>query len=118
MAAKLRTQTEETDTMTIPNFLSRKLGDDKGYIRTFSAVVILFFFTVYSSSGLVAAGKLFASILGIDYKLAVLIGVYNYILYIYGWIFSLLLDRFFPRNIDVFSNFSCSSCSLFSWRKN
>lgn len=81
VAAKLRTQTEETDTMTIPNFLSRKLGDEKGYIRTFSAVVILFFFTIYSASGLVAAGKLFESILGIDYKLAVLIGGFTIIFY-------------------------------------
>ena len=81
VAAKLRVQTEETDTMTIPNFLSRKLGDEKGYIRTFSAVVILFFFTVYSASGLVAAGKLFESILGIDYRTAVLIGGFTIIFY-------------------------------------
>lgn len=74
IAGKLRIQTEETKTMTIPNFLSTKLGDKKGYIRTFSAIVILFFFTIYSASGLVAAGKLFESILGIDYRIAVLIG--------------------------------------------
>lgn len=81
VAAKLRVQTEETDTMTLPNFLSRKLGDEKGYIRIFSAVVILFFFTIYSASGLVAAGKLFESILGIDYKMAVLIGGFTIIFY-------------------------------------
>ncbi len=81
VAAKLRVQTEETDTMTLPNFLSRKLGDNKGYIRTFSAIVILFFFTIYSASGLVAAGKLFESILGIDYKVAVLIGGFTIIFY-------------------------------------
>lgn len=81
VAARLRVQTEETDSMTIPNFLSRKLGDNKGYIRIFSAVVILFFFTIYSASGLVAAGKLFESILGIDYKVAVLIGGFTIIFY-------------------------------------
>lgn len=81
VAAKLRVQTEETDTMTLPNFLSRKLGDNKGYIRIFSAVVILFFFTIYSASGLVAAGKLFESILGIDYRTAVIIGGFTIIFY-------------------------------------
>ena len=81
LAPKLRVQTEETDTMTLPNFLSKKLKDDTGTIRIFSAIVILFFFTVYSSSGLVAAGKLFASILGIDYKSAVIIGVGTIVFY-------------------------------------
>ena len=81
LAPKLRVQTEETDTMTLPNFLSKKLKDDTGTIRIFSAIVILFFFTVYSSSGLVAAGKLFASILGIDYKVAVIIGVGTIVFY-------------------------------------
>jgi sodium/proline symporter len=81
LAPKLRVQTEETDTMTLPNFLSKKLKDDTGTIRIFSAIVILFFFTVYSSSGLVAAGKLFASILGIDYKIAVIIGVGTIVFY-------------------------------------
>lgn len=81
VAAKLRIQTEETDTITLPNFLSKKLGDRRGYIRIFSAVVILFFFTIYSASGLVAAGKLFESILGIDYKIAVLIGGFTIIFY-------------------------------------
>ena len=81
LAPKLRVQTEETDTITLPNFLSKKLKDDTGTIRIFSAIVILFFFTVYSSSGLVAAGKLFASILGIDYKIAVIIGVGTIVFY-------------------------------------
>ncbi|NME36695.1 sodium/proline symporter PutP [Fusobacterium sp. FSA-380-WT-3A] len=81
LAPKLRVQTEETDSMTLPNFLSKKLGDDTGTIRIFSAIVILFFFTIYSSSGIVAAGKLFSSILGIDYKLAILIGVGTIVFY-------------------------------------
>ena len=81
IAPKLRVQTEETQTMTLPNFLSEKLGDKTGTIRIFSAVIVLFFFTVYSASGLVASGKLFESILGIDYKVAVLIGVGTIVFY-------------------------------------
>lgn len=81
IAPKLRIQTEKTKTMTIPSFLSKKLGDDTGTIRIFSAVIILFFFTIYSASGLVASGKLFESILGINYKVAVLIGVGTIVFY-------------------------------------
>lgn len=74
VAPKLRIQTEETSSLTIPTFLSKKLGDNTGTIRNFSAIIILFFFTIYSASGLVASGKLFETLLGIDYKWGVLIG--------------------------------------------
>ncbi|MBS9776004.1 MAG: sodium/proline symporter PutP [Fusobacterium sp.] len=74
VAPKLRVQTEENKSLTIPTFLSKKLGDNTGRIRNFSAVIILFFFTIYSASGLVASGKLFESLLGIDYKWGVLVG--------------------------------------------
>ena len=59
VAPALRIQTEKYNSLTIPSFISQKLNDNKGYIRTFSAIVILFFFTIYSASGLVASGKLF-----------------------------------------------------------
>lgn len=104
VATKLRIQTEETDTMTIPNFLSKRLKDDKGYIRTFSALVILFFFTIYSASGLVAAGKLFESILGIDYKIAVLIGGFTIIFYTFmGGYLACCWTDFFQGGIMFFA---------------
>ncbi len=104
VAEKLRVQTEETDTMTIPNFLSKKLGDEKGYIRIFSAMVILFFFTIYSASGLVAAGKLFESILGIDYKIAVLIGGFTIIFYTFmGGYLACCWTDFFQGGIMFFA---------------
>jgi sodium/proline symporter len=81
VAPKLRVQTEETNTLTISTFLEKKLGDETGLIRNFSALVTLFFFTIYSSSGLVAAGKLFESMLGIDYKVAVIIGAVTIVTY-------------------------------------
>lgn len=81
VAPALRIQTEKYNSLTIPSFISQKLNDNKGYIRTFSAIVILFFFTIYSASGLVASGKLFDSLLGIDYKWGVLIGGGTIIIY-------------------------------------
>ncbi len=83
VAPALRIQTEKYNSLTIPSFISQKLNDNQGYIRTFSAIVILFFFTIYSASGLVAGVKLFDSLLGIDYKWGVLIGGGTIIIYHY-----------------------------------
>ena len=113
VAPALRVQTEKYNSLTVPSFISQKLNDKKGYIRTFSAIVILFFFTIYSASGLVASGKLFDSLLGIDYKWGSSNRWRNNnCLYILRWVLSNLLDRFLPRLLDVLCNNSCSSGSI------
>ncbi len=96
VAPRLRVQTEETDTMTLSTFLEKKLGDTSGLIRNFSAIITLFFFTIYASSGLVAAGKLFESMLGINYKLAVVIGAITIVSYTFmgGYFASCWTDFF------------------------
>lgn len=96
VAPALRVQTEEHNSLTIPSFISKKLDDKKGYIRTFSAIVILFFFTIYSASGLVASGKLFDSLLGIDYKWGVIIGGGTIIIYTFlgGYLAGVWTDFF------------------------
>ena len=96
VAPALRVQTEEYNSLTIPSFISKKLDDKKGYIRTFSAIVILFFFTIYSASGLVASGKLFDSLLGIDYKWGVIIGGGTIIIYTFlgGYLAGVWTDFF------------------------
>ena len=96
IAPKLRVETEIEDTLTLPTFLEKKLKDDKGTIRKVLALGTLFFFTIYSSSGLVAAGKLFESILGIDYKVAVVIGAVTIVVYTFmgGYLASCWTDFF------------------------
>ena len=104
VAPALRVQTEEYNSLTIPSFISKKLDDKKGYIRTFSAIVILFFFTIYSASGLVASGKLFDSLLGIDYKWGVIIGGGTIIIYTFlgGYLAGVWTD-FFQRALMFFA---------------
>lgn len=89
-------QTEEHEALTIPTFISKKSNDTKGYVKTFSAIVILFFFTIYSASGLVSNGKLFESLLGIDYKLGVLVGGGTIIFYTFlgGYLAGVWTDFF------------------------
>jgi sodium/proline symporter len=74
VAARLRLYTQRTNTITLPRFFEERFADPTGLLRTASAVVILIFFTIYASSGLVAAGKLFESTFGISYVSAVVIG--------------------------------------------
>ncbi|MGL5653046.1 MAG: sodium/proline symporter PutP [Vibrio sp.] len=73
-AKRLRTYSITTDALTLPEFLSRRFNDKSKLIQTISAFFILLFFLFYTSSGLVAGGKLFETVFGIDYSTAVIIG--------------------------------------------
>ncbi|AIL73557.1 sodium/proline symporter PutP [Vibrio vulnificus] len=73
-AKRLRTYSIQTDALTLPEFLSRRFDDKSKLIQTISAFFILLFFLFYTSSGLVAGGKLFETVFGLDYSTAVIIG--------------------------------------------
>ncbi len=73
-AKRLRTYSITTDALTLPEFLSRRFQDNSKLIQTISAFFILLFFLFYTSSGLVAGGKLFETVFGLDYSVAVVIG--------------------------------------------
>jgi sodium/proline symporter len=74
VAPKLREMSAEYGSLTLPGFFAERFEDPLGLVKLFSAVVILFFFMIYVSSGLVAAGKLFESMFSVDFQLAVIIG--------------------------------------------
>lgn len=60
VAPRLREQTERYDnSLTIPEFLSKRFPSKALSLRSISAIVIVIFFSVYTASGLVAGGKLF-----------------------------------------------------------
>jgi sodium/proline symporter len=74
VSVRLRIMTERTDSITLPCFFEARFKDPTGLLRTVSAIIILIFFTIYASSGLVATGKLFESTFGIAYHWAVIVG--------------------------------------------
>jgi len=74
VSGRLRLYTQKTNTITLPCFFEERFGDPTGLLRVVSAIIILIFFTIYASSGLVAAGKLFESTFNVSYRAAVLIG--------------------------------------------
>ena len=81
VATRLRVYTEKTNSITLPCFFEDRFRDPTGLLRTVSALIILIFFTIYTSSGLVAAGKLFESMFHLDYRMAVSIGTLVIVVY-------------------------------------
>ncbi|MEH6670395.1 sodium/proline symporter PutP [Halopseudomonas sp.] len=62
------------DSLTLPAYFEFRFEDKSRALRVISAIFILLFFLFYTSSGLVAAGKLFESTFGLDYQTAVIVG--------------------------------------------
>ena len=63
------------DSITLSDYFENRFKDNSRILRMVSAVFILFFFFVYTSSGFVAGAKLFNVVFGIDYIPALIIGV-------------------------------------------
>ncbi|WP_293267423.1 sodium/proline symporter PutP [Neptunomonas sp.] len=75
VAKRLRTYSiEADDSLTLPEFFAKRFEDRSNLLQVISAFFILLFFLFYTSSGLVAGGKLFETVFGLDYTLAVIIG--------------------------------------------
>jgi len=74
VAARLRVYTQKTNAITLPSFFEARFRDPTGLIRLASVLIILVFFAIYASSGLVASGLLFESTFGVDYAKAVVLG--------------------------------------------
>ncbi|MFQ6035523.1 MAG: sodium:proline symporter, partial [Sedimentisphaerales bacterium] len=81
VSPRLRIYTQKTNTITLPCFFEQRFGDPTGLLRVVSAIIILIFFTIYASAQLIAAGKLFESTFGLQYRLAVIIGAGIIIIY-------------------------------------
>ena len=70
VAPRLRVHTERTgDSITIPEFFEKRFDDRSHALRVIASIVIIVFFTLYTSAGVVAGGKLFESAFGADYAL-------------------------------------------------
>jgi SSS family solute:Na+ symporter/sodium/proline symporter len=74
VAPRLRVYTEEADdAITIPDYFEKRFYDNSHYLRVFSSLVIVIFFTLYTSAGVVAGGKLFEASFGLDYQIGLFI---------------------------------------------
>lgn len=75
VAKPLRVYTEvANDSVTIPDYFENRFRDNSKILRVISAIVILLFFTFYTSASLVGGAVLLESSFGLDYTLALWVG--------------------------------------------
>ncbi|MCQ9121325.1 sodium/proline symporter PutP [Rodentibacter pneumotropicus] len=82
VAGRLRIFTEKyNNALTLPEFFAQRFPRQKKALKIISSSIILFFFTIYCASGVVAGAKLFQSLLGLDYYTALWLGAIATIAY-------------------------------------
>lgn len=69
VAPRLRSYTEvSNNSITVPSFLDSRLRDSTHALRIVAGLIILFYFTFYVSSGMVAGGTFFEGAFGVNYR--------------------------------------------------
>lgn len=73
VAKRIRRYTQKTGSITIPDYFSDRFHDQKRILMLIAAVIIIVFFVPYTGSGFAACGKLFGTLFGADYHVAMII---------------------------------------------
>ena len=81
VAKRIRRYSHRLDAITIPQFFSKRWGDNRCVLSAISALIIIVFFIPYTASGFSACGKLFSTLFGIDYVAAMLISAAVIVIY-------------------------------------
>lgn len=81
VAKRLRNYSSKIGAITIPEFFSRRFKDNTNILMCASALLIIIFFIPYTASGFSTCGKLFSTLFGIDYHLAIIISAIVIVLY-------------------------------------
>ena len=81
VAKRLRIYTQKTGSNTIPDFFSDRFGDKNNVLAAIAALVIIVFFIPYTASGFSACGKLFSTLFGVEYHMAMIISAVIIVLY-------------------------------------
>lgn len=81
VARPLRVASAAVGALTLPDFLALRFPDRARILRPLTALVIVGFFLLYTSAGLVAGAKLFNTVFGMSYALAVACGTLVILLY-------------------------------------
>ena len=81
VSKKIRRYTSEIHALTLPDFFSKRYGDDKNILTCVAAVVIIIFFIPYTASGFAACAKLFNTLFGLNYILSLFISAAIIVIY-------------------------------------
>jgi len=107
IAAKVRTATEEYQSMTFSSFFENRFADRSGKIRIITALMLFFFYTIYISAALVSLGYVLDTLFGLPYHVGVLLGIAIIIPYVFMGGFLTLAW------IDLFQGMFLLACLLF-----
>ncbi len=81
VAKRLRVYSNRIGAFTLPDFFTKRFGDNRKILNTVAALFIIVFFVPYTASGFAACGKLFGSLFGMDYHLAMILSAIVIIVY-------------------------------------
>lgn len=101
LAPRFRVYTEiANDSLTVPDYLENRFKDNTNMLRLISGIIILVFFILYVSSGIVAGGKLFVDTFGLTYTTGVVVTLTVVVLYTYyGGFLAVSLTDFFQGTL-------------------
>ena len=97
VAPKLRVYTEHTgNAITIPDFFEKRVADNSHVLKVISGIIIVVFFTLYTSVGMVSGGTLFESAFGLDYRIGTILTMGIVVIYtFFGGYLAVSLTDFF-----------------------
>jgi len=81
VAKRIRRYSHQLGAITVPQFFSKRWGDERSLLSAIAAAVIIIFFIPYTASGFSACGKLFSTLFNIGYIPAMLISAAVIVLY-------------------------------------
>ena len=73
VSRRLRRYSQNIGAITVPEFFSKRYHDKSNTLNALAAIVIIIFFIPYTASGFAACGKLFNSLFGVNYTVAMVV---------------------------------------------
>ncbi|MCI0920128.1 sodium/proline symporter PutP [Sphingobacterium rhinopitheci] len=103
VAPRLRIYTEVAkNAITLPIFFENRFRDKTQLLKIVSSILILVFFTLYTSAGMVSGGRLFESAFGMDYYTGLIATSFVVVLYTFlGGFLAVSLTDFIQGTIMV-----------------
>jgi sodium/proline symporter len=83
IAPRLRIATEQFGSLTLSSYFEKRFDDTSGRLRLISGLMSLLFFTIYISSGIISMGILIESLLGLNYYVGTIIGLFIVVSYVF-----------------------------------
>jgi SSS family solute:Na+ symporter len=101
LAPRFRVYTEiANDSLTVPDYLENRFKDNSNMLRLVSGIIILVFFILYVSSGIVAGGKLFVDTFQSTYTMGVIVTLAVVVLYtFFGGFLAVSISDFFQGTL-------------------